>query len=48
MTGFALGLAAAIAFGAAAYLMIIERDGWGWLIFAGVIACAFAADSVKL
>lgn len=47
MNAIGLGVAAAIAFGAAAFLMFHGKDGWGWLIFAGIMACGFASDFAR-
>lgn len=42
-----LGIAAAVAFGGATVLMFGGKDGWGWLVFAGIIACMCAETAAK-
>lgn len=32
------GIAAAAAFIGAAFLAYYDKDGWGWLVFAGILA----------
>jgi hypothetical protein len=32
--------AAAVAFAGAAFLAYHEKEGWGWLVFAGILACS--------
>ncbi len=47
MNAIGLGLAAALAFGGATFLMYHDKEGWGWLIFAGIIAAGCASDFAK-
>lgn len=32
------GIAAAVAFAGAAFLAYYGKEGWGWLVFAGILA----------
>jgi hypothetical protein len=42
-----VGIASAVAFGGATFLAYHGKDGWGWLIFAGIIAAGAASDFTK-
>jgi hypothetical protein len=33
-------LAGAVAFAGAAILAYREKEGWGWLVFAGILVCS--------
>lgn len=44
MGALGLGIAASLAFGGAIFLAYHDLSGWGWLIFAGIIACGCASN----
>ena len=47
MNAVGIGIAGAVAFGGAAFLIFAGKDGWGWLIFAGIIAVMAAEGASK-
>lgn len=46
MNAFAIGVASAVAFVGATFLAYHGKEGWGWLIFAGVLAAGAASDAI--
>lgn len=40
-----IGLASATAFAGATFLAYHGKEGWGWLIFAGILAAGAASDA---
>jgi hypothetical protein len=42
MNAISVGIASALAFAGAILLAYHENDGWGWLIFAGIVAAMAA------
>ena len=44
MSGLAF-LPSALAVCGAAYLLAVDKDGWGWLSFIALVLAAIAADS---
>lgn len=41
----AMNVVALALIGSGAYLAVLDRTGWGWLVFAGVICARFPSNS---